>query len=162
MLAEGHFNDEFFEWEERKDDVPFQVHMVAGSAAGISEHVSLLPLDNIKTHRQSLLLKITIPETINVIYDRPGGIFNFWRGSMVMALGCIPAHALFFSIYEYSKNRFGIAHSNEYHPELFAAVGAISSAFHDMIMLPCEGTIGSDISLKAEISAYERRLHVSI
>ncbi len=38
------------EWEERKDSVNFKNHMLAGSLAGIGEHVLLLPFDNLKTH----------------------------------------------------------------------------------------------------------------
>lgn len=46
--------DEFsLEWEERSDDVPFWSHMIAGSIAGLSEHVLILPIDNIKTHIQT-------------------------------------------------------------------------------------------------------------
>ena len=27
---------------------------------------------------------------------------------MILAMGCVPAHASYFSIYEYSKRKFGI------------------------------------------------------
>lgn len=39
-----------FEWDERDDNTDFKTHMIAGSIAGLSEHVLLLPIDNIKTH----------------------------------------------------------------------------------------------------------------
>lgn len=42
-----------FEWEERQDDVPVGVHFLAGSLAGLTEHLIVLPFDNIKTHIQS-------------------------------------------------------------------------------------------------------------
>jgi solute carrier family 25 iron transporter 28/37 len=143
MTSTVEFNEEFFEWEERADDMPFGKHMIAGSLAGVVEHCSLLPLDNVKTHRQSLLVRMSLPQTISYIHSQPGGIFNFWRGSGVMAMGCVPAHALFFSIYEVATKKFGLHHSNHLHFDLHAAVGAISSAFHDLIMLPCEGRIES-------------------
>lgn len=133
------FDDEFFEWEERKEDMPFHQHMVAGSVAGVAEHVSFLPIDNIKTHRQCLRVELSLRETIGYIRSQPGGLLNFWRGSGVMAAGCVPAHALFFSIYEVSKDRFGLHDSDLLNFDLNALVGAISSAFHDLIMLPCEG-----------------------
>ena len=139
-MSTTEFNEEFFEWEERSDDVPFRSHMIAGSIAGIVEHCSLLPIDNLKTHRQSLLVKLSIPQTVNYIYSQPGGVFNFWRGSTVMVLGCIPAHALFFSMYEFATNRLGLHHTEHLRFDLHAIVGAFSSAFHDLIMLPCEGT----------------------
>lgn len=134
------FKEDFFEWEERNDSVPFHKHMVAGSLAGIAEHVSLLPVDNIKTHRQCLRVDMSIQQTVSYIKSQPGGYLNFWRGSAIMAGGCIPAHALFFSIYELSKSKLGLDDSEQYHFDLNALVGVLSSAFHDMIMLPCEGT----------------------
>ncbi len=42
-------NDFDFEWEERKSNVSFISHMIAGSIAGLSEHLLFLPIDNIKT-----------------------------------------------------------------------------------------------------------------
>ena len=42
-------NDIDFEWEERKSNINFFNHMIAGSIAGLSEHLLFLPIDNIKT-----------------------------------------------------------------------------------------------------------------
>lgn len=44
---------EAFEWEERDEVTPLYVHVVAGSMAGISEHLSMIPIDNVKTHCQA-------------------------------------------------------------------------------------------------------------
>lgn len=140
-MTEKEFDEEFFEWEERKDDIDFRHHMVAGSLAGVVEHTAFLPLDNLKTHQQSLIGRKPFTEIISHIYRQPGGFLNFWRGSGVMALGCIPAHALFFSIYEYAQRKLEIHDSHHLHFDLHAAVGALSSAFHDLIMLPCEGNL---------------------
>lgn len=38
------------EWDERADDIDVKTHMIAGSIAGLSEHILTLPIDNIKTH----------------------------------------------------------------------------------------------------------------
>lgn len=47
-------NNEFsFEWEERNERVDFIKHFIAGSLAGLSEHLIFLPIDNIKTHLQT-------------------------------------------------------------------------------------------------------------
>lgn len=40
--------DEFMEWEERDNSVPFVKHCIAGSCAGIMEHLGLYPIDTIK------------------------------------------------------------------------------------------------------------------
>jgi solute carrier family 25 iron transporter 28/37 len=138
-MATQEFDDEFFEWEERKDDTPFTTHMVSGSIAGIVEHCSLLPLDTIKTHRQSLMLKLSVAKTVKYIASQPGGMFNFWRGSTIMALGCVPAHAIFFSIYEVSRKWLKLDADENVNFHLNTLVGVLSTAFHDMIMTPCEG-----------------------
>jgi hypothetical protein len=46
-------HDFSFEWEERTEKVDFHKHFIAGSLAGLSEHLIFLPIDNIKTHLQS-------------------------------------------------------------------------------------------------------------
>lgn len=40
------------EWEEWDGNSPFWVHCVAGSAAGVAEHVLVYPLDTVRTHIQ--------------------------------------------------------------------------------------------------------------
>jgi solute carrier family 25 iron transporter 28/37 len=47
-------DEEFdFEWEERQEGVGITTHFLAGSLAGLTEHLIILPFDNIKTHLQS-------------------------------------------------------------------------------------------------------------
>jgi len=36
------------EWEERDESVPFLKHCIAGSCAGIMEHMGLYPVDTLK------------------------------------------------------------------------------------------------------------------
>lgn len=40
--------EEALEWEDWKGDIPFVHHAIAGSCAGIAEHVATFPLDTIK------------------------------------------------------------------------------------------------------------------
>ena len=47
-------SDDTFEWEDKKEDTDFQHHMIAGSIAGIAEHVCMLPFDNVKVSIQYL------------------------------------------------------------------------------------------------------------
>ena len=47
--AEAEFDDE---WEEWDGISPFWVHCVAGSFAGVAEHVLVYPLDTVRTHIQ--------------------------------------------------------------------------------------------------------------
>ena len=121
-----------FEWEERDDNVPFKVHMAAGSIAGISEHVALLPLDSLKTHLQTKHAKLS-----HAFTDiRASGLGAFYRGSGVIAFGCVPSHALFFLNYEYLKSR--ITSENKIDILGNMAVGGLSIVFHDLIMTPCD------------------------
>jgi len=46
-------------------------------------------------------------QTIKSIYNY-GGFSHFWRGSLAISVGCIPAHAAYFSVYEFSKFNLGI------------------------------------------------------
>ena len=121
-----------FEWEERKDDVPFRVHMLAGSIAGLSEHVLLLPIDNLKTHIQTKSPNIYTAYT----QIRATGITNFFRGSSIIAIGCVPSHAFFFLNYEFWKKRMGKGEGIDILGNM--ALGGISNLFHDAIMTPCE------------------------
>jgi solute carrier family 25 iron transporter 28/37 len=46
-------DDEDLEWEEWKPNrISFVYHMMAGSMAGLAEHVSIFPIDTLKTHIQ--------------------------------------------------------------------------------------------------------------
>ena len=125
-------NEPNLEWEERKSDTPFYVHIVAGSLAGISEHIFTLPLDNLKTHIQST--SMSIKEAYVDI--KSSGIANFFRGSWVLTLGSVPAHAFFFLNFEISKRYL----ANKPGIDVFGnmAVGGIAHVFHDLTMTPCE------------------------
>ena len=121
-----------FEWEERKSDTPFRVHMLAGSIAGLSEHVLLLPIDNLKTHIQ------TKSPDVGAAYReiRALGLRSFYKGSSIIALGCIPSHAFFFVNYEIFKQY--IADAEDVDIIGNALLGGVSNLFHDVVMTPCE------------------------
>lgn len=138
MTTKQEFDDEYFEWEDRTEDIPLLKHMICGSIAGIAEHVVFLPIDTIKTHRQSLLKKMSIVETAKYIKNT-GGLSKFYRGSSIMAIGCIPAHSIYFSIYEYSQAIMGLNDSENINFLAHAFTGVVSTAFHDFILNPCEG-----------------------
>jgi hypothetical protein len=58
----------------------------------------MIPIDNVKTHCQ-VGRKYTINQIVKKIYNA-GGWANFYAGSSIVAFGCAPAHAIYFSIYE--------------------------------------------------------------
>ena len=45
-----------FELEQEQGDSPFFVHMLAGSCAGLMEHVAIFPIDTIKVNELELPL----------------------------------------------------------------------------------------------------------
>jgi len=94
----------------------------------------MLPVDNVKTHCQ-VGKRISILNAMKKIY-KAGGFSNFYSGSSVVLMGCAPAHAIFFSVYEKSLSYFKC--DPETDVVKFAMVGAISSMFHDLIMTPTE------------------------
>jgi hypothetical protein len=85
--------DDDLEWEEwRPDQMSFLSHMIAGSMAGLAEHVTLYPIDTIKTHLQCQRCGNSITSnwssTLNMV--RKEGVFRLWRGVSAMFAGCIP------------------------------------------------------------------------
>lgn len=94
----------------------------------------MLPLDNIKTHCQAGS-HLRLSQIVANIYTH-GGLRNFYAGSSVLALGCIPAHAIYFSIYEHAKSIIGSSGQQNHYKYIF--VGVASSLFHDLVMTPTE------------------------
>jgi solute carrier family 25 iron transporter 28/37 len=80
---------------------------------------------------------MTISQIAKKIYKK-GGIRNFYSGSTVLAMGCIPAHGIYFSIYELMMERLGLNHHHHNSSYLYTLVGFTSSLFHDFILTPTE------------------------
>lgn len=89
------------------------------------------------------MIKMSIWDTAKYIQST-GGLFKFYRGSSVMAVGCIPAHSIFFSIYELSRKFMGLNMSQNINFWANALTGVMSSAFHDFILNPCDGKIKNE------------------
>jgi solute carrier family 25 iron transporter 28/37 len=116
-MAENLIEDEDFDFEGKREETTFLVHMIAGSFAGLMEHVAMYPLDTIKvrivinflkkTHMQTSTKKTTFFGTLNTIYSN-GGFSRFWKGSMIIGTASVPAHSLYFSVYEVCKKKFGV------------------------------------------------------
>ncbi len=82
--------------------------------------------------------KYTAMETARKLYKNEG-ILKFWRGASVLASGCIPAHALYFSVYELSKLQFLPKFhdtNNKVYPYAYALTGALATSMHDLVLTP--------------------------
>lgn len=72
------------------------------------------------------------------------GFGRLWRGVQTMAVGCAPAHALYFSSYEAIKSLFlsyQDSNSQKQHhlsPVGSSVAGATATIFHDLIMSPLD------------------------
>ena len=130
------------EYESLPPTATVWVHLAAGAIAGMAEHCVMFPLDSVKTRMQSLC---PCPETacktpvhgVASIIKREGW-FRPLRGVNAIALGSMPAHALYFSVYEKMKkvltgNTF--SHSNTLS---YGAAGVCATMVHDLVMNPAE------------------------
>lgn len=132
------------EWEEwNPKRISFLNHVVAGSCAGLAEHVSIFPLDTLKTQLQCERCGSSSPfKTWNCAERivRNEGMFRLWRGVSAMFAGCVPAHAAYFSIFEYTKMNL-ITNSKDKLDASQAAIrasmcGASAAFAHDVCMTP--------------------------
>lgn len=132
-------DDDDLEWEEWKPNrISFVYHMMAGSMAGLAEHVSIFPIDTLKTHIQCERCGAVSPfQTWNCATKiiKREGIFRLWRGVSAMFAGCVPAHAAYFSIFENMKIFLG-ADKEGHHPLKAAFCGAAATFSHDLCMTP--------------------------
>lgn len=129
--AEG-FDDDWEDYNPSRG--PFLHHMVAGSMAGFVEHAGIYPIDWVKTHMQAN--RFLTAEQMRGILRRTSPQ-AFFRGLTAVFWGCVPAHAMYFSVYEQSKERFG-ANNPGHHPLAAAASGATATVFHDVVMTPLD------------------------
>lgn len=134
-----------FEWEERPEDVPFWRHAVAGSIAGVSEHIGMYPIDTLKTRMQAakgegrqgiLNTARTIVREPTFTSNQARGVSAFYRGATAIAFGAVPAHIGLFGTYEYSKKYILTKDSNQ--PWRTAACGVAGSIVHDGFMVPMD------------------------
>jgi len=82
--------------------------------------------------------RYTAMETAKRLYNAEG-FSKFWRGASLLASGCVPAHALFFSVYELSKLKFLPKFHDEndkIYPYAYALTGILATSIHDFILTP--------------------------
>jgi len=136
MAANANDDLEWEEWDPSK--TTFTTHMIAGSFAGLAEHVAIFPLDTLKTQVQCERCGSISPlQTWNcatrIVNNE--GVFRLWRGVSAMFAGCVPAHAAYFSIFEAMKRATG-ADREGHQPVAAAACGATAALAHDICMTP--------------------------
>lgn len=138
------FNEDWEDWDPSQGN--FLHHMVAGSIAGITEHTVMYPVDTFKTYVQCMR---ECPEAVAgrrvMELVRGQGMLRLWRGVGTMFTGCVPAHALHFSVLEYCKVWHQQRGTYDVHPPAFlTAVTAffVSQARLDEGRTGCVGFFG--------------------
>ncbi|KAF1779485.1 Mitochondrial carrier domain [Phytophthora cactorum] len=134
-------DEDWEEWTPEKGS--FVNHMLAGSAAGVAEHVSIFPIDTVKTHMQcqhcpvnGKPIKLTATQTARKLVAEEG-TFRLFRGVSTMLGASLPAHAVYFSVFEAAKKALG-ADTNTITPMASGSAGVIATVCHDLIMTPMD------------------------
>lgn len=113
-------------------------HMMAGAFAGIMEHCVMYPMDSVKTRMQSLAA--TTPQSIGTVLSRmveKEGILRPVRGVQVAIASAGPAHALYFSCYEFLKEVLTTRYNMNSHLA-HGTAGCLATFLHDGIMTPAD------------------------
>jgi solute carrier family 25 iron transporter 28/37 len=100
------------------------------------EHVSLFPIDTVKTHMQSSGSSLSMVRTAKIL-AREEGLLRFWKGANVVASGCVPAHATQFCSYELLKAHFEMK-NERFNISTNAAIGAFTVIAHDFFITPSD------------------------
>jgi len=115
--------------------------MAAGSAAGMTEHVFMFPIDTVKT-RMQLEPRVAIPMQTNSFTAlsqivRTEGLARLYRGAPLVAAGAIPSHALYFGMYETTRKLLGATRTR--HQPVQTAIAAVAATMsHDIISTPID------------------------
>ncbi|KAH9303580.1 hypothetical protein KI387_007984, partial [Taxus chinensis] len=127
--------------EESHDGLSFGQFMLAGSVAGMVEHMAMFPVDTLKTRMQMLASAggsshSGVGKSLLSIV-RKEGPFGLYRGIGAMGLGAGPAHAVYFSVYEVCKEKLG-GNKSGHHPLAHAASGVIATIASDAVLTPMD------------------------
>ncbi|KAL1239541.1 Mitoferrin [Trichinella pseudospiralis] len=138
------------------------VHLLAGAAAGTMEHCLFYPIDSVKTRMQSLCrcpeqsCRTPVAGLFSMV--RREGFLRSLRGINAIATGSVPAHALYFTVYEKSKLVLTNGHlsSNSFAPGI---AGILATLVHDAVMNPVENAQNASITVKAQQRLNPKRLY---
>ncbi|PON42496.1 Mitochondrial carrier protein [Parasponia andersonii] len=124
------------------DGLEFWQFMIAGSIAGSVEHTAMFPVDTLKTRMQALsgsgslpIRPVGVRQALNSILKLEGPSV-LYRGIGAMGLGAGPAHAVYFSVYEYFKDSFSGQNPNN--PAAHAAAGVFATVASDAVITPMD------------------------
>ncbi|KAK2984593.1 hypothetical protein RJ640_018971 [Escallonia rubra] len=124
------------------DGLSFWKYMLAGSVAGMVEHMAMFPVDTLKTRLQ--MLSATSASSHSAQFGRfvasivrTEGPLGLYRGIAAMGLGAGPSHAVYFSVYEACKQKLG-GNRPGHHPLAHAAAGVVATTASDAVLTPMD------------------------
>ncbi|XP_021724419.1 mitoferrin-like [Chenopodium quinoa] len=121
------------------DGLLFWQFMVAGSIAGCAEHMAMFPVDTIKTRMQALgscpIKTVGVRTALRSILQSDGTA-GLYRGIAAMGLGAGPAHAVYFSMYEFCKKKFSGGNPDNH--VAHAASGVCATVMSDAVLTPMD------------------------
>ncbi|XP_023007105.1 mitoferrin-like isoform X1 [Cucurbita maxima] len=121
------------------DGLRFWQFMIAGSVAGSVEHMTMFPVDTVKTHMQALgscpIKSVGVRQALRSILKSEGPA-GFYRGIGAMGLGAGPAHAVYFTVYENCKRVFSGGDPNN--SVAHAASGVCATVASDAVFTPMD------------------------
>ncbi|KAK2982743.1 hypothetical protein RJ640_025159 [Escallonia rubra] len=121
------------------DGLHFWQFMIAGSIAGMVEHMAMFPVDLIKTRMQALgscpMKTVGVRQAVGSIL-RSEGPAGLYRGIGAMGLGAGPAHAVYFSFYEVCKKAFSGGKPNN--AVAHAGAGVCATVASDAVFTPMD------------------------
>ncbi|KAG8633839.1 mitoferrin isoform X1 [Manihot esculenta] len=121
------------------DGLHFWQFMIAGSIAGSVEHMTMFPVDTVKTHMQALgscpIKSVSVTHALRSILQSEGPS-ALYRGIAAMGLGAGPAHAVYFSVYEVCKKYF--SGNNPNNSMAHAVSGVCATVSSDAVFTPMD------------------------
>ncbi len=134
-----------YDYEELPDS-SMTANMCAGAFAGIMEHTLIYPIDVLKTRMQMIttngLGKNGSSSLIKALtkISASEGALSLWSGVSSMILGAGPAHAVYFGVYEYSKNglleHYGFKNDKNHHPMITSVAGVAATVTSEAVLNP--------------------------
>ncbi|XP_011624472.1 mitoferrin [Amborella trichopoda] len=117
------------------DGLEFWQFMIAGSVAGIAEHIAMFPVDTLKTRMQVVSAGTGAATMARALQSavRQEGALVLWRGVGAVGLGAGPAHAIYFAVYERCKAALGAEHTLSH-----AAAGAAATVASEAVSTPMD------------------------
>lgn len=125
-----------FDDYEELPGAKLSVTLFAGASAGIMEHIVMYPVDTVKTRMQSLSHTANSINGVLREMIKQEGLFRPLRGASAVVIGAGPAHALYFSSYEFTKEKLAKLKINDNINYVISATSA--TVIHDAISNPTE------------------------